>query len=95
MRQELSIEMVIAPGDRLLTEVARTLGRMALPPESFVWSAIPDTGEARVWMIVSTGQTSLRELTTNLGLIPGVRRVALHGPGQSIREALYIPRATR
>jgi hypothetical protein len=88
MKQELTIEAIFEPGDGLLSQVAQALRATPLSPECFVWSAIPNTGEARIWMTLSEGEAKLHELTTDLRRIPGVRRVAIHGPGQSIKEAL-------
>jgi hypothetical protein len=95
MQQQLTIEAVIEPGDRLLARIARTVCTTPEPPECFVWSAIPDTGEVRIWMIISESETKLRALTADLGRIRGVRRVSVHGPGQAILEALVRPNSSR
>jgi hypothetical protein len=93
MRHELSIETLIGPDDRVLVEVAQTLHSMKLLPECFLWSAIPDSGEARIWVVVTVGETKFRGLVADLSTIPGVRQIAVHGPGQAIIERLVMPRA--
>jgi acetolactate synthase small subunit len=95
MKQELSIEAGISQGDGLLAQVVQALRLLPQPPESLIWSAMPNTGEARIWMIVAGDDTKLRELVSDLGRIPGVRRVFLHCPGQAIKEALVRPNSSQ
>lgn len=95
MKQELSLEVVNEPGNELLFQVVQALRAMPFAPECFVWSAIPGAGEARIWMTLAESETRMRELITDLGQIHGVRRVAIHGPGQAIVEALIRPTAPR
>lgn len=62
MKGELTIAALMGPGDEVLAEVAQILRAMALPPESFVWSAIPKTPEARHWMTVPVDEAKLQVL---------------------------------
>ena len=92
MRQELSLEIVVTPGDDPLARVTTVMGDTVHPPECFVWSSSAESDEARVWITLDESEPKVRELVTEFGKIAGVRRVVLHGPGQRILEALVRPR---
>jgi acetolactate synthase small subunit len=94
MKRELTIEALVGTDTGVLVEVAQVLRAMELLPESLVWSAISHTYEARLWMIVAIDDSKLRELVADLGKIPGVSRVIIHGPGQAILEKLAGPLTT-
>lgn len=95
MKQELSIEAVIASGEGLLARIAEVLNCIPRPPDCFVWSTISGTSEARIWLTFSEQETQLPDLADRLGRVPGVRRVTLHGAGNTLRELLVAPASPR
>ena len=80
MKRALTIEAVVSDG--LLQAVAAEIQVMTLPPESFVWSAIPGGNEARIWMVVAAPEATLASLAEHLRRIPGVIKVILHEVNQ-------------
>jgi hypothetical protein len=84
MKRELTIEAGIDRDGWVLARVADVLRGAPLPPECFVWSTVPESAEARIWMIVSITEAGLEELIERLRGIHGVRSVTPLGPGSAI-----------
>jgi hypothetical protein len=83
-KRELTIEAEIYCGDSLLCRVAEVLRSAPTPPECFVWSTIPESNEARVWLVLPIAEIELGELMDQLRHLSGVRCVTPLGPGTAI-----------
>jgi len=83
MKQELNIEAIHAPGDSLLAQVALVLQRSVVSPPCLVWSTIPESREARIWVTIAETGNDFPEMLAELERVPGVTRVQLLRPLQA------------
>jgi len=60
--------------------VALAVGDVLTVPETFVWSVLPGTTEARIWMQVSVDEAHLDRLCTALRRVPGMKGVQVRHP---------------
>jgi hypothetical protein len=62
MKTEISLAALTHRNGHVLVEVVETLHLMRLHLESLIWSELPDTGEARIWLSVSAEEEQGPEL---------------------------------
>lgn len=80
MKQELTLEASVGPDASVLVAVAATLQSPRRIPSAFVWSIVPDTAEARIWITFDEEIPDFLTLVTELRRISGVRRILMVGP---------------
>lgn len=78
-KRSLTIEAIVGPDKALLGQITTALRVLPLPPESFMWSVLAHSPEARVWLTLSDSDENLRELVEQLKRIPGIQRILVHG----------------
>jgi hypothetical protein len=89
VKHELYLEATIAADNNLLVRIAEVMYTVRLSPESLIWSELPGSGEARIWMIVGADEAQSRELLAKLRQISGVTQIAMLGPGQALIKSLF------
>lgn len=78
-KRSLTIEAIVGPDKALLGQITTALRVLPLPPESFMWSVLSHSHEARVWLTLSDSDDNLRDLIAALKQIAGIHRIVLHG----------------
>ena len=84
----MTIEAEIDGDNSLLCRITDVLRATPLSPEYFVWSAMPEASEARIWMSASIDDEELSDLLHRLRNVSGVRSVTPLGPGTEILRSL-------
>ena len=84
MKQELTLEASVGPDASVLVAVAATLQPPRPIPSAFVWSVVPETGEARIWITFEDECPDFRGFVAVLRKIPGINRILLVGPMHNV-----------
>lgn len=84
MKLELTLEASVGPDASVLIAVAAILQQPYPIPSAFVWSVVPETSEARIWITFEREVPALAMFVSKVQAIPGVKRVLLVGPLHSV-----------
>jgi hypothetical protein len=87
-RREVCLAVNLTRADNQLLRVSEALRNLQAEPESFVWSAVPGTGEARVWLIVNVEEVCFGNLITSFKKISGLHAISASAPGEALITAL-------
>jgi hypothetical protein len=90
MNREVTIEAEIGCDNSLLCRIADVLRTTPLFPEYFVWSAMTEATEVRIWMSMQMNDDVLNDLLQQLRNVSGVRSVTPLSPGAEILRSLAI-----
>ena len=100
MKQTLTIEgRIDGTGDSLLMRIVIALGQHRVAPETFVWTRIPDSSDARVGLVLDGSETEVSTLVAECRNLPCVRYLSqrsqqeyLHPePGRASSDVPPIP----
>jgi hypothetical protein len=82
------LELLLGPERNLLGQVATHLGDLRIVPENFIWTAVRDTNEARIYLIFDTDRARLSLLADAFRCMAGIRRICRGSPDDGVDPAV-------